>query len=125
MDSLSDPGPKPLLPRIIVTRHAAAMAWALSDFARRGWRCDRAIFHANMEDLCQPADVYGILPAQMAAAVCQAGGYYHHLAIDVPRTLRGAEMDVRTFLKLRPRWERFVVVRSGSDHDPICPRGAH
>jgi putative CRISPR-associated protein (TIGR02620 family) len=125
MSSPKAPGCEAPLPRIIVTRHPAAMAWALADLSRRGWRWHRAVFHACAEDVRRAADIFGILPAHLAAAVCHAGGRYHHLAIDVPAALRGVELDMPAFLKLRPRWERLVVTRSDSDRAPIHPPGAH
>jgi CRISPR-associated protein Csx16 len=38
----------------------------------------------------QPGDlVIGTLPAQIAARICERGGRYQHLTLDLPENLRG------------------------------------
>lgn len=70
-----------------VTRHAGAIDWALS----KGIPAER-VAHLD-PSLVRPGDVViGALPAHLAAEICERGGRYLHLALDLPEEMRGVEL---------------------------------
>jgi CRISPR-associated protein Csx16 len=88
-----------------VSRHPGAMEWA----ARHGIQVDQQIDHLDVERI-QPGDtVIGTLPVHLAARVCQRGGHYLNLSIDLPPHLRGRELTADDLEALGARVQAFHV----------------
>jgi len=93
---------------LMVTRHPGARAWA----RRYRLPVDRFVDHLDPADL-QPGDrVIGTLPIHLAAEVCQHGGMYLHLAVDLPRSARGRELSADELERYGARLTRYHVVRT-------------
>lgn len=75
--------------RYLVSRHSGTLEW----FARRGLPVDEVITHFDPQTLRPGDEVIGILPIQLAAAVCAKGGRYFHLEMNVPLEWRGKELS--------------------------------
>jgi CRISPR-associated protein Csx16 len=90
-----------------VTRHAGARDWA----AEEGIAVDRVIDHLDAGQI-QPGDtVIGSLPVNLAAEVCERGGAYLHLSIELPPDLRGRELTAAQMRAHGARIERYSVRR--------------
>lgn len=72
----------------LVTRHPGAIEWA----AQHGLRWDRAVAHLDVEDVHPGDDVYGSVPAQLAARLCERGARYWHLSVGHVESTRGVEL---------------------------------
>lgn len=83
----------------IVTRHAGALEWLL----RRVPEPRRHITHWGDEPIAPGDTVYGTLPLERIAQLGRIGARYMHLAIDLPRELRGVELDADTMDRLGAR----------------------
>jgi len=89
-----------------VTRHPGARAWA----AEEGIEVDDVIDHLDPTRI-EPGDtVIGSLPVNLAAAVCDRGGRYLHLSLDLPADLRGRELTVEQMRACGARIEEFRVL---------------
>ncbi len=73
---------------LFVTRHAGAVEWA-----RRQGIAARAVAHLDPETIGPGDRVLGILPVHVAARVCERGGRYFHLSLDLPPEARGRELS--------------------------------
>lgn len=72
-----------------ISRHAGAREWARAE----GIAVDVWVDHLEL-DRVQPGDqVLGTLPVHTAAAICQRGARYFHLALDLPASARGRELS--------------------------------
>lgn len=87
-----------------VSRHPGAMEWARA----QGLVWHRAVTHIDPAEVAPGDDVYGLLPAHMAAAVCARGARYWHLATELPEALRGSELSAG---ELAAHGARFVQLR--------------
>lgn len=68
-----------------ISRHPGALAWA----AEEGVTVDRQVAHLDAE-IVRPGDVViGTLPVNLAARVCERGGRYLHLSLELPPEWRG------------------------------------
>ncbi|MBK1735769.1 CRISPR-associated protein Csx16 [Halorhodospira abdelmalekii] len=90
-----------------VTRHPGAVSWA----ARQDLTVDRVVVHLDASAV-EPGDrVIGTLPVHMAAAICERGATYWHLALSLPPQLRGKELSVEEMERAEARIERYHVER--------------
>jgi CRISPR-associated protein Csx16 len=97
------PGPQTYL----VTRHPGARDWADEE----GIAVDALVDHLDVTDI-QPGDrVIGSLPVNLAAQVCERGGRYLHLSLELPPGLRGRELSADDMRRLGVRVEEFHVLR--------------
>jgi CRISPR-associated protein Csx16 len=88
-----------------VSRHVGAKDWAIE----QGIACDVCIPHLDPA-LVQPGDVViGTLPVNMAAIVCEQGGRYLNLSLNLPLEARGRELSAGELKKYGARVEEFVV----------------
>ena len=72
-----------------VTRHAGAIDWLKE--AGYSEACQVSHFDPTV---VKPGDlVVGVLPVQLAAIVCEQGGKYLHLEMNVPADRRGTEVS--------------------------------
>ncbi|MBK1692602.1 CRISPR-associated protein Csx16 [Ectothiorhodospira mobilis] len=88
-----------------VSRHPGAMEWA----ARHGIQVDQQIDHLDVERIQAGDTVIGTLPVHLAARVCQRGGRYLNLSIDLPPHLRGRELSADDLEALGARVQAFHV----------------
>lgn len=56
-----------------------------------------------------PVRIIGTLPVNLAAEVCEAGGEYWHLTLNVPPEARGRELTAEEMTKFGARVERMHV----------------
>ncbi len=88
-----------------VSRHPGAQQWA----AEEGFATDAVIVHLDLDGI-QPGDVViGTLPIHLAARVCQRGGRYLHLSLEVPSEWRGRELSAADLRRFGARLEEYRV----------------
>lgn len=88
-----------------ISRHPGACDWA----AEEGIRVDRQVAHFD-PDIVQPGDVViGTLPVNLAARVCQRGGRYLHLSLELPPDWRGRELSATDLRRFGARLEAYQV----------------
>jgi CRISPR-associated protein Csx16 len=93
-----------------VTRHAGARDWA----EREGIQVDRVVEHLDVETVGPGDTVIGSLPVNLAARVCERGGRYLHLALEVPAEMRGKELTAEDMRRLGARVEEYRVIVAGT-----------
>ena len=71
----------------IVSRHPGSVEWLALD----GWK-GQVLNHFDPSIVEMGDCVVGTLPATLAADVCERGGRYIHLTIEVPDGHRGIEL---------------------------------
>ena len=92
----------------LVTRHAGAREWA----HLRGFAVDRVVQHLESEsDIAAGDVVIGSLPANLAARLCERGGRYLHLSLDLPFEKRGIELTADDMEHLGARLEEIALRR--------------
>lgn len=91
----------------LVSRHAGAVEWA----ARQGLKVDHLVDHLEPQQVEAGDIVIGSLPVHLVAEVCQRGGRYMHLSIDLPAELRGMELSADQLEQCHARLEAFGVIR--------------
>lgn len=90
-----------------VSRHPGAHEWA----EQKGIVIDRQIDHLDV-DAIKPDDVViGSLPVNLAARVCERGGRYLHLSLELPAALRGKELSTFELSELGAEIEEYLIKR--------------
>ncbi len=93
-----------------VSRHPGAHEWA----AGEGIAVNAVIAHLDPETI-QPGDVViGTLPIHLAARVCERGGRYLHLSLEVPPDWRGRELSAADLRRCGARLEEYRVIPTRS-----------
>ena len=88
-----------------VSRHAGAQEWA----QRNGFENAEAVAHFD-PSVVEPGDmVIGTLPVNLAEQVCQRGGRYFHLSLQVPQEMRGVELNANQMEELGASVREFIV----------------
>lgn len=86
-----------------ISRHTGAIEWA----KQQGIQIDEQQSHFNIEDT-QPDDtIIGTLPISLIAEVCQRGGTYLHLSLDLPADMRGKELSAEDMQRYGARLEAY------------------
>lgn len=93
--------------RYFVTRHTGALDWA----ERHGVHIDRRVDHLDPSWLGAGDEVLGTLPVPMAERICARGARYFHLVLDMPRDLRGQDLDAETLDALGAHLDEYFVRR--------------
>ena len=88
-----------------VSRHKGAQEWAL----RRGIKA-QVIEHFDPSIVEQDDVVIGTLPIHLAKQVCEKGGLYVHLMMDVPAVLRGREISADMMEELGADLAAFEII---------------
>lgn len=88
-----------------VSRHAGAKEWA----ALQGLTCDVCVPHLDPVLVKEGDVVIGTLPINLAAIVCEQGGRYFHLSLELPLEARGKELSPSDLQKYGAKLEEFVV----------------
>lgn len=97
-----------------ISRHPGAVDWA----AEEGIVVDRQIAHLDTETI-QPGDVViGTLPVNLAARVCERGGRYLHLSLELPPDWRGRELSADDLRRIGARVQEYRILSVRSDENP-------
>lgn len=88
-----------------VTRHPGAVEWA----RKKGIEVDEQISHLDTSIIQDGDIVIGTLPIHLAAEICEKGGSYYHLSINVPPEYRGKELTADQMDKFGARIEQFDI----------------
>jgi CRISPR-associated protein Csx16 len=91
----------------LVTRHPGAVEWA----ARQGLVVDRQHSHLDPAAIAPGDRVIGNLPMHLAALVCERGGRYFNLVIELPPGARGLELGTDELDAYGARLEEYSVER--------------
>ena len=90
---------------LFVSRHPGALDWA----AEEGVTVDVLLAHLDPQTI-QPGDVViGTLPIHLAARVCERGGRYLHLSLELPPDWRGRELSAADLRRFGARLEEYQV----------------
>ena len=88
-----------------VSRHPGALDWA----AGESITVDTVIAHLDPEVIESGDVVIGTLPIHLAARVCERGGRYLHLRLEIPPDWRGRELSAADLLQFGARLEEYRV----------------
>ncbi|MBF0154079.1 MAG: CRISPR-associated protein Csx16 [Magnetococcales bacterium] len=88
-----------------VTRHPGAMDWANG----QGFSVDVQLAHLEPESVQTGDCVIGSLPVNLAARICQRGGRYVHLSLELPFVLRGCELTAAEMTAFGAKLEGFSI----------------
>ena len=72
-----------------ISRHKGALEWA----QRNGFENAEIIAHFDPSVVRKGDKVIGTLPVHLAGQVCENGGRYFHLSMNVPVDRRGTEIS--------------------------------
>lgn len=98
------------MPVFFVARHQGAIDWAGEEGLLPG---DAHISSDFDPQGIAPGDlVIGTLPAQLAASICERGGRYQHLSLDLTPELRGKELSAADMRVCNARLEELFIQRS-------------
>lgn len=89
-----------------VSRHAGAHEWA----ARHGFDV-KVVAHFDPEVVSDGDLIIGTLPIHLAARVCERGGRYLHLVLDLTAEDRGQEISADRMEAIGARVEEYRVHR--------------
>lgn len=89
-----------------VSRHAGAHAWA----QRQGFDV-QVVSHFDAETVESGDVVIGTLPIHLACRVCERGGRYFHLELELPASARGKELTADDMDVFGAKISEFVVTR--------------
>ncbi|MBF0415323.1 MAG: CRISPR-associated protein Csx16 [Magnetococcales bacterium] len=92
-----------------VSRHTGALAWA----ATQGITADVLLEHLEVERIAAGDWVIGSLPVNLAARVCERGGRYFHLSLEVPQQWRGKELSMQEMTTCGARLEEYRILKNG------------
>jgi CRISPR-associated protein Csx16 len=87
-----------------VSRHIGAHEWA----ARKGFNV-QVVTHFDTEIVQDGDTIIGTLPIHLAARVCERGGRYLHLILDLTADDRGKEISADRMSDLGARIEEYRV----------------
>ncbi|AHE98422.1 CRISPR-associated protein Csx16 [Thioalkalivibrio paradoxus] len=88
-----------------VTRHPGAAEWA----EQESIPVDEFVHHLDTARIQWGDTVIGTLPVQLIAQVCERGGRYRHLTLDLPAEFRGRELTADELRACRARLETFTA----------------
>lgn len=93
-----------------ITRHPGAIEWARED----GLIAPDVHILADFDPETTAAGdvVIGTLPAQLAARICERGGRYQHLTLNLTPELRGQELSAADMRGCNARLEEFFIQRA-------------
>ena len=88
-----------------VSRHQGAVEWAINN----GFEAVEMVAHFDPSVVNDGDKVIGTLPVHLAAVVCERGGEYHHLVMNVPADARGRELSADDMVSFGATVHRFTV----------------
>ncbi len=89
---------------ILTTRHPATVQW----LARQGIAAEQ-VDHVSSDSITHPVKLIGNVPPAIAAQVCQQGGEYWHIDLDLPQTIRGKELSVSDLEQYKAKIIRYHI----------------
>lgn len=95
-----------------VSRHSGAIAWAQS----QGLTVDHWVEHLSAVDVVAGDTVIGILPVNLAGAICARGARYFNLSLDLSFALRGKELSAADLIAADARLEEYAVSLAGGEN---------
>ncbi len=107
---------------VFVTRHQGAIDWAREEGLLP--EDARTVADFDPQDVAPGDLVIGTLPAQLAASICERGGRYQHLSLDLTTEQRGKELSVAEMRACNARLEELFIQR-GSVVSPGKTRSVH
>lgn len=90
-----------------VSRHPGALGWA----QRQGLKFDRHVMHLDPAAVEAGDRVYGSLPMNYAARVCERGAQFFSLTLDLPAEARGRELSADELERYGARIEAYEIRR--------------
>lgn len=88
-----------------ITRHQGAANWARQE----GIAFEQLLDHLDPTKISCGDVVIGSLPVNLAAEVCQLGGRYFHLDMQLPRHLRGIELSAEQIREVGARIQEYRI----------------
>lgn len=89
-----------------ITRHEGAVDWAKQSLPESIWR------EALDPEQIQPGDrVYGVLPVDLAARVCEKGARFYALVFDRDAWTRGTELTAAELERRGAHFVEYIVLR--------------
>jgi len=88
-----------------ISRHPGAIEWA----KQQGIKVDQQPRHFDAEQTRPSDTIIGTLPVNLIAKVCELGGHYLHLSLDLPAEARGKELTPEEMTKYNARLEEYRV----------------
>ncbi|MCU4677172.1 CRISPR-associated protein Csx16 [Catenovulum sp. 2E275] len=92
--------------KIAVMPYAGARKWLYKQVSG----IDEFVDELKLDKVLPGDKIYGVLPVNLAAAICEKGAEYFHLSVDKPELL-SAEYDV--FRQANPKLEAFFINGAG------------
>jgi CRISPR-associated protein Csx16 len=89
----------------LITRHAGAIEW----IARQGMQVDQHVTHLDPATIQIGDIVIGTLPVNLAAQVCEQGGHFYNLSLDLPPEARGHELTADDLQHYGARLEKYCI----------------
>jgi CRISPR-associated protein Csx16 len=90
-----------------VSRHPGAIAWV----KRRALPVDRFVPHLNPAEVRSGDRVYGTLPLELAAEVCQRGARFFALRLTVAERQRGTDLTAEELEALEADFQEYRVLK--------------
>lgn len=87
-----------------VSRHPGAIEWIKT---KKHIKIDEFVTHLDIETVNKGDTIIGILPFDIAAAVCKKGGIFYALLLDQNEDNRGQEHSIQKMHQLGARLQRF------------------
>ena len=88
-----------------VSRHPGAIEWAkCQQLPITHW-----VEHLDPAQIAEKDTVIGTLPVHLAAQVCERGGVFYFLAMELPHALRGQELSVSQMLSAKCKLQQYFV----------------
>lgn len=94
-----------------VSRHPGAIEWAKD----QGLAVDRWVEHLDPAQVKSGDAVFGTLPVNLAAEVCERGAYYLHLSLKVPEAWRGRELTADDLQRLNAQIKPYHIKKMSRD----------
>lgn len=88
-----------------ISRHPGAREWA----ERQGLAVDAWVSHLDLRQIRSGDTVIGTLPVNLAAKICEQGGNYVHLSLELPATARGQELSAKQMEELGARLQAYRI----------------
>ena len=95
---------------LLVTRHPGAIQW-IHD---KGINISHHLDHLDTGDIRKGDVVIGVLPIHLAAEVCNRGGEYLHICMEVPPAERGKELSSQKMAQLHASLKRFEITSAAT-----------
>lgn len=94
--------------KYFISRHKGAQEWA----EQQGLKFDIYLSHLDSVSIHKGDIVAGTLPVNLAAKVCEQGGHYWNLSLNLPASARGRELTADELIRYGAVFEEFVVLKN-------------